>query len=248
MTTEILDRRDPAALLEQVIIQGDLAKLQPAERVHYYRAVCQSIGVNPLTKPFEYIPLSGRLVLYAKKDCTDQLRSLHAVSILEVQPQQIGDLYVVTAKAADGAGRTDMATGAVHIKGLAGEPLANAMMKAETKAKRRVTLSLCGLGMLDESEVPEAANAERIEVDPTTGEILGRAVGETLTGPSATGPERLITDPQVKRFHAIASGSKWSKAQLEMLLRRHGIESGSATDIPRGKYDELIELVKVSPA
>ena len=31
--------------------------------------------------------------------------------------------------------------------------LANAIMKAETKAKRRVTLSICGLGMLDETEL-----------------------------------------------------------------------------------------------
>ena len=31
--------------------------------------------------------------------------------------------------------------------------LANAFLKSETKAKRRVTLSICGLGLLDESEV-----------------------------------------------------------------------------------------------
>jgi hypothetical protein len=31
--------------------------------------------------------------------------------------------------------------------------LGNAMLKATTKAKRRVTLSMCGLGMLDEDEV-----------------------------------------------------------------------------------------------
>jgi hypothetical protein len=42
------------------------------------------------------------------------------------------------------------------------------MMKAETKAKRRVTLSICSLGMLDESEVAsiraqELAEAARIE-------------------------------------------------------------------------------------
>jgi len=47
------------------------------------------------------------------------------------------------------------ATGAVDIKGLTGKNLANAFMKAETKAKRRVTLSICGLGFLDESEVED---------------------------------------------------------------------------------------------
>jgi hypothetical protein len=50
-------------------------------------------------------------------------------------------------------GRTDESTGAVPIKGVHGEALANAFLKAETKAKRRVTLSICGLGLLDETEL-----------------------------------------------------------------------------------------------
>ena len=37
-------------------------------------------------------------------------------------------------------------------------------MKAETKSKRRVTLRLCGLGMLDESEVETIPNAQRVPV------------------------------------------------------------------------------------
>jgi hypothetical protein len=52
-------------------------------------------------------------------------------------------------------GRTDAAKGAVNISGLKGEALANALMKAETKAKRRATLSICGLGFLDETEVED---------------------------------------------------------------------------------------------
>ncbi len=62
-------------------------------------------------------------------------------------------IYSVTAMATDKTGRTDESIGAVPIDGMKGETRANAMMKAETKAKRRVTLSICGLGMLDETEV-----------------------------------------------------------------------------------------------
>ncbi|MDU5950540.1 MAG: hypothetical protein E6Z15_26195, partial [Paenibacillus macerans] len=47
---------------------------------------------------------------------------------------------------------------------LTADELANAIMKAETKAKRRVTLSLSGLGMMDESEIETIEGAERIEV------------------------------------------------------------------------------------
>ena len=44
-------------------------------------------------------------------------------------------------------------------------------MKAETKAKRRVTLSLVGLGMLDETETVTIPDAVTVTVNPTTGEI-----------------------------------------------------------------------------
>lgn len=151
-----IDRRDattPAAsVLERVVIMGDLEALKPEERIFYYRQVCESLGLNPLTQPFEYIKLNNKLRLYAKKDCTDQLRKINGVSIIELTDDVKRDLYIVTAKARDKHGRIDAAKGVVSISGLRGEAAANAIMKAETKAKRRVTLSICGLGLLDETE------------------------------------------------------------------------------------------------
>ena len=164
--TSTLAKHDGAQVLESVIIQGDLSKLSPAQRVEYYGKVCESLQLNPFTSPFEYIVLNGKLRLYAKKDATDQLRNLRGVSITALERSVVGDLYIVVAHAHDAAGREDSDMGAVTIAGLKGEALANAMLKAVTKAKRRVTLSLCGLGMTDESEVesipgayyPEAPN------------------------------------------------------------------------------------------
>lgn len=153
MTTELATRGPLTADIEKVMIDGDLKALKPEERLNYYNAVCTSLGLNPLTKPFAYITLNGKLQLYALKDCTEQLRKIHGVSITQVDPKQIGDLLVVVASAADREGRVDSSTGAVNVAGVKGENLANAMMKCETKAKRRVTLSICGLGMLDETEV-----------------------------------------------------------------------------------------------
>lgn len=153
MSTEIATRGPLTADIEKVMIGGDLSTLKADERLNYYNAVCSSLGLNPLTKPFAYITLNGKLQLYALKDCTEQLRKIHTVSITQVDPKQIGDLLVVVASASDRDGRVDSSTGAVNMKGLSGENLANAMMKCETKAKRRVTLSICGLGMLDETEV-----------------------------------------------------------------------------------------------
>jgi hypothetical protein len=148
-----------ASIMERVLIVGDLAKLTAEERVSYYAAVCRSVGLNPLTKPFDYLNLKGKLTLYAKKDATDQLRTIRGISIIDLKRHIEDDFCIVWATARDASGRTDLDMGAVHIAGLRGEDLANAMLKAVTKAKRRVTLSIAGLGWLDETEVTSIPNA-----------------------------------------------------------------------------------------
>lgn len=164
-------REQDFAVIEQVVMQGDLSKLNAEQRVMYYKKVCESAGLNPYTRPFDYIYLNGKLTLYAKKDCTEQLRKLNGISIEELEDKIVDDLYIVKAKAKDKTGRTDESTGAVVIGNLKGEAKANAIMKAETKAKRRVTLSISGMGWIDETEIDSIPNANTIEVDLTTGEI-----------------------------------------------------------------------------
>jgi len=161
-----------ADIVERVVAEGDLAALTAPERVLYYRAVCQSLGLNPLTKPFEYIRLNGKLTLYPRRDATDQLRKIHGVALQIVSRDWHEDVYIVTARATARDGRTDESTGVVATGGLKGETLANAMMKAETKAKRRVTLSIVGLGWADESEIDSIPSAQVVTVQPETGEIL----------------------------------------------------------------------------
>lgn len=145
----------PATVIENVVIRGDLSKLTDDQRTSYYMTVCRSVGLNPLTKPFEYITLNGRLTLYALRNCTDQLRQIHKISVADMTETERDGVFIVTCKVVNDAGRTDMAKGAVNIAKLQGEALANALMKAETKAKRRATLSICGLSLLDETEVED---------------------------------------------------------------------------------------------
>src|SRR5260221_5915342 len=175
--TEMLPAQQlAAASLEQVLIGGDLSKLNAADRVMYYKAVCESVKLNPLTKPFEYITLNGKLTLYARRDATDQLRQLHKVSIEIVAREVVEDCYVVTARATTPI-RQDESIGAVNIAGLKGDIRANAMMKAETKAKRRVTLSICGLGMLDETDADSIPGAR---ITPSAGVEEQRTSGEKM--------------------------------------------------------------------
>lgn len=155
-----------AEALELALVESDLSRLAPADRVAYYKRVCESMGLNPLTKPFSYIRLNGKLTLYALKACADQLRQIHGVSIDIVEAKAEGDLFIVCAQATDKTGRRDTEIGAVQIGNLRGEAKANATMKAYTKAKRRVTLSICGLGWLDETETETIPGA--VTVDPET--------------------------------------------------------------------------------
>lgn len=149
-------------IMEAVIAKGDISALAPGDRAKLYTKVCESIGLNPLTKPFEYITLNGKLTLYARKDATDQLRKIYGVSVESMDEKREEGLAIVTVKVRDNTGRTDMAKGAVTIKNLQGDALANAIMKAETKAKRRATLSICGLGFLDETEIETIPQAKRL--------------------------------------------------------------------------------------
>ena len=166
MTSEIAT----TSVIESVVIDGDLSKLTPEQRVSYYKAVCTSLDLNPLTRPFNYITLNGKLTLYATKTATDQLRNTHNVSIDDITITEDADSFTVIAKGHDTAGRSDVEIGVVSKKDMQGNQ-GNAKMKAVTKAKRRLTLSLCGLGMLDETEIETIPNAKPVTV-VDTGEIV----------------------------------------------------------------------------
>lgn len=177
-TVPAVQTDDTGTVLEQVVINADLSKLKSADRVTYYHAVCKSLGLNHLTQPFSYIWLNGKLTLYAKRDATDQLRKVHGVAVEDMTEVLRGDLIIVTCRVKDSKGRTDVAKGVVSIAGLKGEGLANAIMKAETKAKRRATLSIVGLGWADETEVATIPDAVPVQVDPETGELTEDGKGE----------------------------------------------------------------------
>lgn len=189
MSQALAKTDDVSAAIERVLVDGDLNALSPLQRVQYYRQVCESLGLNYLTKPFEYLRLNNKLVLYATRACGEQLRLRHKISTTILSREVVDGIYVVTTGAKTPEGREDSSIGAVPIEGLKGEAKANAMMKAETKSKRRVTFSICGLGMLDESEVESIPKAQRVQYDQATGEVK----------PSLTEHD----DKEPKRFEAL---------------------------------------------
>jgi len=251
--------------IERVLVTGDLSKLSADQRLSYYNNVCEKLGLNPLTRPFDYLTLNGKLQLYARKDATDQLRKIHSVSVTITSREKTDDVYIVTARAKL-KDREDESIGAVNIGGLKGDALANAIMKSETKSKRRVTLSICGLGMLDESEletIPEVKEAQKVqslnarlaEPQPTVTNHQEPVVewdAETTT----PAPEKkvysnvdtdhkpgTITEKQRKRLFAIYKKASWTDEQVkEYLLLFYGIEHSK--DIPWRAYDQICKEIE----
>lgn len=192
---------EQADIITNLVLAGDLSKMDPPARVRYYVQLCQSLNLNPHTQPFQILKLSGKEVMYATKACTEQLRKLWGVSVTKLEHRNEGDVYLVVAYVVDSAGRTDAGTGAVPVTNLKGEALANAFMKAETKAKRRATLSICGLGMLDESELDTLplAMPVRLPVAPELG-TSAEVVAEQPAGPLARVEGDPLTDATRRRI------------------------------------------------
>lgn len=185
--------------IEQALVDGDLSGLSLAQRLDYYKAVCQSLSLNPLTKPFIYIELWNDqkkrkvLTLYPTGNCADQLRAIHNVNIERLEKKLEDGIYEVTAYAALPNGRKDQATGFVWIEKLVGADKANAKMKAETKAKRRVTFSIVGLSGVGGVDLPDDDDIKFRDVD-------------TDHSPTITAREE-----QVKAEHAMRPAQEWAE-------------------------------------
>lgn len=197
---------------EALLLQGDLAKLSNAGRKAYYRKRCDDLELDYLSRPFDYLvvnnPIRGlpsRVVLYANKNCFEQLRVKRNASseiVKDVVESGVFRAYarakcpiMIDCKIADYRFYDDI--GAIPVSGLGGAELSNAIMKGVTKAHRRAMLGLCGLGMLDETEVETVPNATPIseeELDKLSGKFSRGTQHLNLneSGPPSAG-QRLIT-------------------------------------------------------
>lgn len=198
-------------ILEQAMQIEDVAKMPPAARVAYYVATCLSVGLNPYTRPFDLIQGDDGVVRqYPNKSAAEQLRKRDSISIRVLSRVKEDGLYIVTVLASTPAGREEEAQGIVPLTKpvgtwesassgkryfktqrnsagedvttpLKGTELANAFMKAETKAKRRATLALAGLGFDDEP------GGRPVTLDLTSGQISA-SDAQAVTATAQTAP------------------------------------------------------------
>lgn len=186
--------------------QGDFTHASDAERAAAIIHRCNAIGLDVRTAPFQFIQTGygdkAKTIMYAAKSCSEQLALREKISIrhIEAPPAMVaalrgreeGEYIIVAVEASTPDGRVAQAVGALplfkesYVQGgprgakqrtdLAGDDLVNAIMKCETKAKRRAILQLCGLGALDESEVETIPNAKQVP-QPSMDESLERHLG-----------------------------------------------------------------------
>lgn len=162
-------RNTPQSAIERVILRGDLNNLTEIERLQFNFAMCRSLGLNPLTYPIDYISHKGKMTPYVNAIGVAQLREIHGISVKIVRSQKDDEFIYTTAEAKNRDGRSEESTAIVPIvdnygKKLKGQDKANAIMKCETKAKRRATLALCGIPWADSGNIKKSEYADPIDL------------------------------------------------------------------------------------
>jgi hypothetical protein len=155
----------------------DLDRLSSQELQQYYLDACQYHGVpaelNVLA--FTYMDSGDgarRRVLYAKKGATDIIRERLGISVADLRKEIFNGTLTYTCFGKNKDGRLEIAVGASYIEGLTGRALEVAIMVAQTRAIRRMTLQFAGAGLIDETEL--VADSKTVDIK------------EALTAPQPT--------------------------------------------------------------
>jgi len=166
-----LDDIEISADVESAIAQmqasgKDTGSLTAQQRAGYVTALCRALRLNPLTSPVQFIKLNGKEVLYVTRTATDQLAAIHGLNRKTVRGPEIVDIAgtkiaICAVEVTLPNGRSETATATLPVA----DP-AMLYMKLETKAKRRGTLAILGLGLLAEEEAESIPGAERVDLAP----------------------------------------------------------------------------------
>lgn len=220
--------------IESFVARGDWSGLDGRQRALAYTKVCEQHGLNPLSQPFAFLRLNGKEVLYATRGATDQLAAMHKLTRKIIDGPKVVDIAgtkvaLCVAEATHPNGRSETATATLPLV-----DLVNLYMKLETKAKRRVTLSILGLGILDEQEldtIPEAAKGDAPQVDVAQLADVARASEPALVGaPRPQDPDGEAPEPEGPSSRAFA-GFCDAIIKAPSLAEVHNLYNGLVDDL-----------------
>jgi hypothetical protein len=159
-------------IVSSLVLNGDMGRFTPAQKVDYYNYRCQQAGLDPAAKPFDLLKLNGKEILYANAGATQQLTNNRKLSHQITDRELVDGIYCVFCRVTGKDGRSTENMGAVPVESLKGEAKANAMLKATTKAIRRSVLAHCGLGLMDETEVETIPGAVKLDLPYIEGKVV----------------------------------------------------------------------------
>lgn len=200
---DIAEPEQTASALSHYLATGDLSKLSGEERAALYVDTCRSLGINARTRPFDWIEFydpetkGKKLTLYPNRSCAEQLRRQHQISVRIVSEEIVGKLFKVVVEGRRPNGVTDTATSYVPLtdrddRPLVGQRLANAFMKGQTTAKRRLTFSM--VGMYSPPEIEDLQRARVVTVDGR-GNILDHPTDEQRYLAENPGAAKALGEP-----------------------------------------------------
>lgn len=232
---------------QEFIPMYDLESLNEAQRQDYIKSVCNHMGVPPELNLVMLTYLDEnegprRLVAYAKRGAAEIIRNNRGISITNLKQEKVGGSIVWTVTAQDNKNRQEMSSGSKWIDGLTGKDLDDAIMTAQTRACRRVTLQFVGAGVLDESEVNPNAPITQKETkfsavaavpQPTVAPASGP--GKDITADATVGS---VTKVVYQTTNPNATLPPHSGTTLEVIAQRN------AQEIVNAKIDGRVPVFK----
>lgn len=194
----VAEQEQASAAILHYLGTGDLSKLTGEQRAALYRRTCDSLGINSLTRPFDWIEFydpetkGKKLTLYPRSACADQLAYQHRIRVRVVEEKIVGTLFKVVVEGTMPNGRSETNVAYLDLterdgSQLKGQRLGNAFMKAHTKAKRRLVFGM--VGMMAPPDVEELQQARVVYLD-------GR--GNVLDAPNEE-QKALAADPKMAK-------------------------------------------------
>ena len=175
-------RIDIKKLLGLFAANGSIQHLANNEKRELLAKICNSLGLNQYIMPFRiYRNMEGHEFIYATKECCAELRHLHNINVLTESHSIIDGMVIASVSGNNKYGRVDHEIGAIDINSLQGQDRANAVMWAMTKAKRRLTLSLAGLGVLADVETRDMKEVIEYNVLEETPKALNIGTADSVT-------------------------------------------------------------------
>lgn len=174
-TTEVIDLdsyiEDATTAFQQAVAANrDTAGLRPEHRGALLNELARALKLNPLTKPVIFLKTGQGESIYVTRQGADQIAARLRLNRETVVGPEVRDIlgvkvFFCQVRVTAPDGRSEMATAT-----LPAVDVLMGLMKVETKAKRRATLSIAGLGMLSEEDAEEMGIDAAIDRTPPANE------------------------------------------------------------------------------